>query len=208
MRKRFYVVTRDLHLYLGLFLSPFVLVFAVSVFYLVHASAGRSPEDTPKRVVVDLAISPELERLTGREQVAALRPVLSGLGVEGEVNFIRKIAKEHRLIVPVLVPGRETTVDLNLERRTAAVSVRETGLGDAIVHLHKMPGPHNVNMRGNSTYMKVWRWLADVSSYGLLFLTLSGLYLWIALRAERRIGLTLLSFGALSLFGLIYAVTL
>ena len=208
MRKRFYVVTRDLHLYVGLFLSPFVLVFAVSVFYLVHVSVGRSPEDTPKRVVVDLAVSPELEQLTGGEQVAALRPVLSGLGVEGEVNFIRKIAKEHRLIVPVLVPGRETTVDLNLERRTAAVSVRETGLGDAITHLHKMPGPHNVNMRGNSTYMKVWRRLADVSSYGLLFLTLSGLYLWIALRAERRIGLTLLSLGALSFFGLIYAVTL
>lgn len=208
MRKRFYVVTRDLHLYVGLFLSPFVLVFAVSVFYLVHASAGRLSEDPPKRVVADLAVSPELERLTGREQVAALRPVLSGLGVEGEVNFIRKIAKEHRLIVPVMVPGRETTVDLNLERRTAAVSVRETGLGDAIAHLHKMPGPHNVNVRGNSTYMKVWRWLADVSSYGLLFLTLSGLYLWIALRAERRIGLTLLSLGALSFFGLIYAVTL
>ena len=56
-----------------------------------------------------------------------------------------------------------------------------------------MPGPHNVNMRGNSSYMKVWRWLADVSSYGLIFLTLSGVYLWIALQAERRIGLTLLS---------------
>jgi hypothetical protein len=39
------------------------------------------------------------------------------------------------------------------------------------------------------------------------FLTLSGVYLWIALRAERRIGLTLLSLGALSFFGLIYAVT-
>jgi hypothetical protein len=147
MRKRFYVVTRDLHLYVGLFLSPFVLVFAVSVLYLVHASTGRLPEEPSKRVVADVAVSTELERLTGQEQVAALRPVLSGLGVTGEVNFIRKIAKEHRLIVPVLVPGRETTVELNLESRTAAVSVRETGLADALVHLHKMPGPHNVNMR-------------------------------------------------------------
>lgn len=207
MRKRFYVVTRDLHLYAGLFLSPFVLVFAVSVFYLVHPSTGRLTGEPSKRVVTDLAVSTELERLTGPEQVAALRPVLSGLGVTGEVNFIRKIAKEHRLIVPVLVPGRETTVDFNLEGRTAAVSVRETGLPDALVHLHKMPGPHNVNMRGNSAYMQVWRWLADVASYGLLFLTLSGIYLWIALRAERRVGLTLLSLGALSFFGLIYAVT-
>lgn len=207
MRKRFYVVTRDLHLYAGLFLSPFVLVFAVSVFYLVHGSTGRLPQEPSKRVVTDLPVSTELEGLTGREQVAALRPVLSGLGVEGEVSFIRKIAKEHRLIVPVLIPGRETTVDLNLERRAAAVSVRYTGVADALVHLHKMPGPHNVNVRGNSAYMQVWRWLADVASYGLLFLTLSGIYLWIALRAERRVGLALLSLGGLSFFGLIYAVT-
>jgi hypothetical protein len=27
---------RDFHLYLGLFISPFILVFAISVFFLVH----------------------------------------------------------------------------------------------------------------------------------------------------------------------------
>ena len=37
MNKRFYLITRDLHLYFGLFVSPFVLVFAFSVFFLVHS---------------------------------------------------------------------------------------------------------------------------------------------------------------------------
>lgn len=207
MRKRFYVVTRDLHLYVGLFLSPFVLVFAVSVFYLVHAPSRQVSEEPSKRVFSNLSLSPDLENLSGREQVLALRPVLNGLGVTGEVNFIRKITKEHRLVVPVVVPGRETTVDLDLENRTAAISVRETGLSDALVHLHKMPGPHNVNIRGNSLYMRVWRWLADVASYGLVFLTVSGIYLWMALRAERRTGLVLLCLGALSFFGMVYALT-
>ena len=32
MQKRFYFITRDLHLYSGLFISPFVLLFAFSVF--------------------------------------------------------------------------------------------------------------------------------------------------------------------------------
>ena len=45
--RRFYLVTRDLHLYVGLFLSPFVLVFAVSVFYLVHGLADRPAPDRP-----------------------------------------------------------------------------------------------------------------------------------------------------------------
>jgi len=35
--KRFYLVSRDLHLYFGLFLSPFVLVFAISTLFLVHS---------------------------------------------------------------------------------------------------------------------------------------------------------------------------
>ena len=206
MGKRFYVVTRDLHLYVGLFLSPFVLVFAVSVFYLVHGSVQKGAE-LPSRSVSDLPISAHLEGLTGRDQVNALRPILDRLGVKGEISFIRRISKEHRLVVPVLLPGRETTVDLNLNTQTASISIRETGVSDALIHLHKMPGPHNVNIRVNSLYMQVWRVLADVAAYGLLFLTLSGLYLWVVLRAERRVGLALLSLGALSFFGLIYAVT-
>jgi len=93
MGKRVYVAIRDLHLYLGLFLSPFVLVFAVSVFYLVHSSRNRQTEHPALRPVAALSVSEEVGRLTGREQVAVLRPVLNQLGVRGEVNFIRKFRK-------------------------------------------------------------------------------------------------------------------
>jgi hypothetical protein len=78
---------------------------------------------------------------------------------------------------------------------------------DALIHLHKMPGPHNASIRGNSTYMRFWRGLADSTTYGLLFLTLSGVYLWALLGAERRIGGILLSLGAITFFGLVYAIT-
>jgi hypothetical protein len=37
MKGQFYGITRDLHLYLGLFISPFVLVFQLRCFFLVHA---------------------------------------------------------------------------------------------------------------------------------------------------------------------------
>jgi hypothetical protein len=206
MGKRFYVITRGLHLYMGLFLSPFVLVFAISVFYLVHSRAGRA-EAEPSRLVSDLSVTDGLERLSGRDQVNGVRPLLDKLGVKGEVSFIRRIPKEHRLVIPVQIPGRETTVDLNLLSRTATISERNMGVSDALIHLHKMPGPHNVNIRVNSSYMKVWRWIADVTTYGLFFLTLSGVYLWAVLRAERRVGLILLSAGAFSFFGLLYAIS-
>ena len=88
MQHRFYGVTRDLHLYLGLFLSPFLLIFAISVFYLVHARKGPVAA-MPGTVVADVQIPPDLERLTGREQLNALRPVLDRLGVSGEINYVR-----------------------------------------------------------------------------------------------------------------------
>jgi hypothetical protein len=54
--------------------------------------------------------------------------------------------------------------------------------------------------------MRIWRWLADGTVYVVMFLTLSGVYLWAVLRAERRIGLALIAGGAVSFFGSLYAL--
>ena len=54
--------------------------------------------------------------------------------------------------------------------------------------------------------MLLWRWFADAMVYLTFFLSLSGIYLWLALRAERRIGVTLLAASAISLAGIVYAV--
>jgi hypothetical protein len=205
--KRFYLTTRDLHLYLGLFISPFILVFAISVPFLVHAwMPGVSPQGE-NRVVSRLQLPATLEQLNGREQLNAVRHVLDELGVQGEVGYIRRISKEHRLVVPVVVPGQETTVDLNVSSGSAEIVRRSTGLADAVVYLHKMPGPHNANIRGNSFYMGVWRWLADATSYLMLFLSITGIYLWAVLKAERKMGLTLLGAGAFSFFGMVYVLS-
>ena len=153
--KRFYLVTRDLHLYFGLFLSPFLLVFALSVVFLVHSWIPDGSSQRASRTAGGLAIPPEL----------------------------------------------------NLETRSATVSKRNTGIWDAMVFLHKMPGPHNANIRVNSFYMRLWKWFADAAAYLLLFIITSGIYLWAVLRAERRIGLALLAAGAFSFFGVVYALS-
>jgi hypothetical protein len=48
--------------------------------------------------------------------------------------------------------------------------------------------------------------IADATIYLLLFISLSGVYLWWAIKAERRIGLALLGAGAVTFFGLIFAI--
>ena len=206
--RRFYLITRDLHLYAGLFLSPFILVFAVSVFYLVHGIAQRpapGPSDE-SRMVDNLNVPPDITRIQGRARVEALRPVLERLGVRGEVDFIRHVPKEHRLIVPVRMPDRDAVVNLEYEQRTATVTSRRQSLGDAFVYFHKMPGPHNVDVRGNSRLMRAWKVLADGTAYLLLFITVSGIYLWVALEAERQVGLLMILAGAATFWGLVYVI--
>ncbi len=206
MAPRVYSVIRDLHLYLGLFLSPLVVVFSLSVIFLVHAWVpGASGRPTTRRVEA-IAIPTGLEQLKAREQVDAMHRVLDQAGVHGEIGFLRQIPRERRFVVPVSLPGRETTVDLNVATGTATVTTRDTGLWDAMVFLHKMPGPHNVAIRGNTAFLQVWRWLADATVYLLLFATASGVYLWVVLKSERRAGVALLLAGIVSFTALVCAV--
>ncbi len=206
---RLYPIVRDLHLYFGLFISPFVVVFACSVFFLVHAWLPRltGVRRSFTRTATGLRLPPNLDGLENRQRVEAVRPVLDQLGVAGEINSIRHLPREHRLVITVSVPGRETKVDLDYSRRVAMISPRDTGLSEALVYLHKSPGPHLALIRGNWVMTQIWRWLADASVYVLLFLSLSGIYLWTVLRAERTVGLVLIALGATSFFGMVYALS-
>jgi|SRR5581483_1819739 len=208
MSKRFYLVTRDLHLYVGLFISPFVLVFAISVFFLVHSwIPGAGNPDSSTTSTSDLQLPSDLDKLSGRDLVNALRPLLDQIGVHGEVEFVRRIPQQHRLVVPVTVPGRKTSVTIDLQNRTTQIERHTTGIWDAMVVLHKLPGPHLSAIRMNWFMIRAWRWLADATAYLLLFISVSGIYLWIVLRAERRTGLILISMGAFSFFGIVYALS-
>ncbi len=208
MSRRFYGLVRDIHLFFGLFSSPFLIVFAISVFFLVHVwlpQIGSPTLDT--RVVRGLPLTGEVRTLSGRPLIDALIPILRMAEVEGEIGFIRRQVKEEELIIPVTVPGRVTTVTLKLTSGDATIETRESGLAEAMAFLHRSPGEHAPAIRMNWFYMKIWRWLADATAYLVLLVVVSGIYLWYVLRAERRVGFVLLFAGALSFFGMAYALS-
>jgi hypothetical protein len=205
MARRLYLITRDLHLYFGLFISPFVLVFAVSVFFLVHPSPEAAGSRT--RTVSNLPLPGDLQSLSGRALIDALRPALAGADVHGEVGFVQHRIRDHRLIVPVTIPGRETRVTIDTATRSAEVEQSDKGFAAASVVLHKSPGPHLANIRMNWIYVAVWKWFADATVYLILFLSASGLYLWYVLRAERAVGICLLAAGAISFGAIVYALS-
>jgi hypothetical protein len=80
MRGRFYRLIRDLHLYLGLFISPFVLVFAISVFFLVHSWLPRiASETSTTRVVSALPLPADLQTLRDDRLSMRLSPLWKSL---------------------------------------------------------------------------------------------------------------------------------
>ena len=196
--------TRDLHLYFGLFISPFILLFAASVFYLNHAKLIVGPQ--PAETYRELRIPEGFDRLKGPEAVERAREILPQVEAAGEIGFLRYVAKTRHLIFPVSRAGVEAMVDVDLEARSATVKRRTTSLWESLAYLHKMPGPHNIAIRGNWIGTRVWRWFADATIYLVLFISISGLYLWWAIKAERRVGFALLAGGASTFFGLIYVV--
>ncbi len=196
---------RDLHLYFGLFVSPFILLFAASVFYLNHGKL-IAPTDVPAETYRDLQIPGGFDRLKGPEAIERAKTILPQTRVAGEIGFLRYVPKSRHLIFPVTRAGSEATVDVDLDARTATVTRRSMNLWESIAYLHKMPGPHNVAIRGNWIGTQLWRVFADATIYLLLFISLSGMYLWWAMKAERRIGFALLTTGMATFFGLVYAV--
>jgi hypothetical protein len=196
---------RDLHLYFGLFISPFVVVFAASVFFLNHAKVPMDQWETDE-TFANLRIPDGLESARGLEAVRLARTLLPQVSLRGEIGFTRYVKDARQFVFPVSRPGLESQVIVDLQNHSVRVSRRPTSLWEALAYLHKMPGPHNVAIRGNWFATRAWGWAADATIYLWLFITMSGVYLWYAIKAERTIGITLLAGGAGTFVALVYVI--
>jgi hypothetical protein len=203
--KVFYRWTRDLHLYIGLFVSPFVFMFAISVLFLNHAKVDTTAVDSAA-MAHEIQIPAGLGEANGRQAVDLARQIVKQVGVSGEIGFVRYVRNEQRFVIPVSKPGLETIVALDVATRTATISRRNTGVLESAAYLHKIPGPHNADLRGNWLWTEVWHWIADGTVYLLLFVSASGLYLWFTIKADRRAGLAVFGAGVASFLALIYGL--
>ena len=200
--RRFYRSIRDLHLYVGLFASPFVVVYAVSVIWLNHAYLPWGGSSAPKSASRTMPV-----RVHDSDNgLAVASQVREQIGVRGEIGYVNRKPGGKTLNFPIEIPGRRTNVRVDLATGVATIGEQATGIWDATIYLHKTPGPHNVKLRGNWVYMRLWKWLADATVYFVLFLSVSGVYMWALIRAERRIGLLCLGGGLLSFGAIVMAI--
>ena len=191
--KVFYDWNRHLHFYFGLFVSPFIVIFSLSTIMLNH---GWKP--VPQESVSTVSVQID-ESLKGEQLVSELT---SQLDLRGEIVGNGRM-RDNKTTVFVMRPGATRRVVVDMEAGQAEITLKTFGFLDTMRYLHKNPGPHKPT---NWLFGKIWGWLADATVYLTLFLTVSGIYMWVVLKAERKIGLIALGAGCLSFGAITYAL--
>lgn len=188
-------------MYFGLFITPFVLIFGISVLAFNHMSFLN--RIIPVRSLTGIRTKLDYIPYDTTDPGTA-RAIIDKLGIHGEIDFISK--NDNEISFPVNIPGLKTRVIVNTNTDSVVVTRQMEGSVRAMNYLHIMPGQHNAAMRGNSLFMRVWRILTDTVVYLLIFLILSGVYLWYFLKSERGTGLYLLVLGILFFAGLLFLI--
>lgn len=196
--KKYYAPVRALHLYIGLFISPFVLIFGISVLIFNHP--GFINRVNAVKVLPDSRIKFD-KTPHDTSDLTTAKAIIKKLNIHGEIDFISKT--DSTISFPVMKPGLRTNIKVNTNTDSVVISQKQEGPLRATTYLHAMPGPHNVMLRGNSTFMKAWRILSDAVVYLLLFLTVSGVFLWYFLKVERVPGIYALTIGILFFAGIL-----
>lgn len=190
--RKYFTLVQNLHLYCGLFISPFVIIFGVSVLVLNHISMVNKA--SPVKTIFERKL--KLNSIPyDSTDLGTGKAISHLLGIEGEIDHVFK--GKDNLSIGIIRPGLETNVKVNTLNDSVFIKQEEKGVLRATSYLHKMPGPHLAMFRKNAVFMKIWGKLADGTVYTILFLTASGIFLWYFLKVERKMGLYAISLGAL-----------
>jgi hypothetical protein len=199
--KIYYQLIRTLHIYLGLFISPFILIFSISVLLFNHI--GFLNQINPVKSLP--VIRTKLDSIPyDTTNLLTAKAIIRKLNLKGEIDFISK--NNDQISFLVNKPGLKTRVILNTHTDSVVITRQMEGSMRAMNYLHIMPGQHNAKIRGNSLFLKIWRLIADAVVYLLLFLILSGIYLWYLLEIERNKGFYTIILGILFFIGLIFFI--
>ena len=202
--KKYYKINKDIHLYSGLFISPFIIIFSISAIILNHDFIDwqENWEDWSFSVDnnVDESIKFHLQD-ANIKKIDYAKNIIKQLNIKGEISNI--FGDSVIMYIPVTKPGYRISIKANLISGTANIHSEKVNFWKKLIWLHKMPGPHNVNIRGNWMFTKFWSSVVDLSVVCLFLSSITGIILWYRLKNERTLGLIALSIGILSIVSLV-----
>jgi hypothetical protein len=206
--KKYYHVIKDLHFYIGLFISPFIVIFALSALVVNHNFTDWQDnwQDWFFSVNDDVDQTAEFTiPANDKSEIDYAKDILNQINISGEIAGV--FGDSVQMYIPVTKPGHRISIRADIISGVAYIHEEETNLWKRLVWLHKMPGPHNANIRGNWIFTKIWALSVDLFVVFLLFSSITGITLWYYFKNERAIGLIALLIGFLSIVSLVIGIT-
>lgn len=186
---------RRLHYYAGLYLLAFVWLFSLSGLLLNHQWAFA--EFWPQRKVTTIERSIQPPR--GTSELERAGDLLRQLEISGEIGTVTARAPAG-VEIQVARPGTTFQIKADLAGRRASVQRTDVNAWGVFRTLHTFSGVPRTALAVERDWLltKVWSFVMDAVSVGLIFLVLSSLYMWWGLRTKRAWGLVALALGVLS----------
>jgi hypothetical protein len=190
----FSLVLRRVHMYLALFLSPWVVIYAVSTIAMNHKGHGARP---PGFEAIE-------ERAYGRTFAASTPPaemartILSDIGLDG-AHTVGKPAADGSLAIQRLDPVNPKRVIFRPAEGKLKIEAQPFGAVPFLERMHRRRGYQQPYFAD-----RVWAVSVDTVILAVLFWAASGLWMWWEMRATRRWGAAFLA-GGIALFAFFLA---
>ncbi len=206
--KKYYKKIEDIHLYAGLFISPFIIIFSISALILNHDFIDWQEDWQKWTFSVDDNVDETVKFYLPNTDITEIdyaKDILKQLNITGEISNI--FGDSISMYIPVTKPGYRISIKADLISGIAYINSEKVNFWKKLIWLHKMPGPHNANIRGNWMYTQLWSSIVDLSVICLFLSSITGIILWFCLKNERNIGLIALLIGFLSIVSLVIGLT-
>jgi hypothetical protein len=163
-----YNAIRKIHLYTGLIVLVFLMMYFVSGYVLIHRNwfGGQRNKPDPTTVTQSLA------DYTGPRQPRPLADyVADRFALRGRIN-VPPVQPNHAIRFNIFRPGAVHQVEIPHDGDTVTITTLRENLAGILVHLHRIHG-----------YGGGWFWNAfvlfnDLASFSCILFAVSGVYLW------------------------------
>jgi hypothetical protein len=177
-----YILIRQVHLYVGMVVLTFLLMYFVTGFFMIHPDL--LPEESARKTTEthELNVPKELEG----EALSVF--VQNQLGLGGK-RFPAKAQADGGQKLFYLYPGASHNAVVSPSRdRVEVTTTHSTAAGVA-------SGMHRFHKGGGGWKYDVWLVLYDIASLSLIIFAGTGIYLWYKRTRKRALGWTLLAFS-------------
>jgi hypothetical protein len=184
-------ILRRTHLYLGLFLAPWMLMYALSTAAMNHRGwfAARQGEGAPP-FAVERTLKFEGALPEGGDARAAAAVLLAWLGLEG-AHSAQWRAKEGVLVIQRMSLREPRRVTFNPADGKVVVEKQQFRANAFLERFHRRRGYAQETLVDDA-----WAFSVDLVIGAMLFWALSGLWLWWEMRTTRAWGALAAAGGA------------